>query len=203
MQEPQEMWVWSLGQEYPLEKGMAIHSSILAREIPWTEEPGGLQSMGSQKSQTQLSTPTEIVYISREWSMTLSFWFSCPTGKYTSLGLIPSQERKSSYMWNELFFMWRVNLDSRVFWRSQQFGIKDSKTKFKQQSCISEYSWQVQTLLIAHHSLDLGGTESKHWFPRILRVWNNKGLGFMFLWSKSHGISSVLAFLVSRWWFSW
>ena len=41
--------VHSLGQEDPLEKGMATHSSILARRIPWTEEPGGLQSMGSQR----------------------------------------------------------------------------------------------------------------------------------------------------------
>ena len=39
----------SLGQEDPLEKGLAIHSSILAWGIPWTEEPGRLQSMGSQK----------------------------------------------------------------------------------------------------------------------------------------------------------
>ena len=38
----EEMWVQSLGQEYPLEEGMAIHSSILAWKIPWTEEPGGL-----------------------------------------------------------------------------------------------------------------------------------------------------------------
>ena len=44
----QEMWVLSLGQEDPLEEGMATHPSILAWEIPWTEEPGGLQSMGSQ-----------------------------------------------------------------------------------------------------------------------------------------------------------
>ena len=44
--------VQSLGQEYPLEKEMATHSSILAWEIPWTEEPGGLQSMGSQESDT-------------------------------------------------------------------------------------------------------------------------------------------------------
>ena len=40
------------GQEDPLEKEMATHSSIFAREIPWTEEPGGLQSMGLQKSRT-------------------------------------------------------------------------------------------------------------------------------------------------------
>ena len=50
-----ETWVRSLGQEDPLEKGMATLSSILAWEIPWTEEPGGLQSKGSQKSWTQLS----------------------------------------------------------------------------------------------------------------------------------------------------
>ena len=44
-----ETWVRSLGQEDPLKKEMATHSSILAWRIPWTEEPGGLQSMGSQK----------------------------------------------------------------------------------------------------------------------------------------------------------
>ena len=46
-----EMWVRSLGQEDPLEKEMATHSSILAWEIPWAEEPGGLQSVGSRESQ--------------------------------------------------------------------------------------------------------------------------------------------------------
>ena len=50
----QETWVQFLGGEDPLEKEMATHSSILAWRIQWTEEPGGLQSMGS-KSQTQLS----------------------------------------------------------------------------------------------------------------------------------------------------
>ena len=48
MQETQETRVQSLGWEDSLEEGMATHSSILAWEIPWTEEPGGLQSMGSQ-----------------------------------------------------------------------------------------------------------------------------------------------------------
>ena len=45
----QETWVWSLGWEDPLGEGMATHSSILAWSIPWTEEPCGLQSMGSQR----------------------------------------------------------------------------------------------------------------------------------------------------------
>ena len=43
------MWVWSLGGEDPLEEGMATHSSILAWRIPWTEEPDGLESIGSQR----------------------------------------------------------------------------------------------------------------------------------------------------------
>ena len=50
----QETQVRSLGQEDPLEKEVATCSSILPWEIPWTEEPGRLQSTGSQKSQTQL-----------------------------------------------------------------------------------------------------------------------------------------------------
>ena len=54
MQETQERQVQSLVQEDPLDKEMATHSSILAWEIPWTEEHGGLQSLVSQKSWTQL-----------------------------------------------------------------------------------------------------------------------------------------------------
>ena len=49
MQETQEMWVQPLGQEDPLEKETATHSSVLAKIISWTEEPGGLQSMGLQR----------------------------------------------------------------------------------------------------------------------------------------------------------
>ena len=45
-----ETWVPSLGAEVHLEKGMSMHSSILAQRIPWTEEPGGLQSVGSQRA---------------------------------------------------------------------------------------------------------------------------------------------------------
>ena len=47
--ETRETWVGSLGWEDPLEEGMATYSSILAWRIPWTEEPGGLQSIGSQR----------------------------------------------------------------------------------------------------------------------------------------------------------
>ena len=49
MQEIPEIWVQFLGQEDPLEEGMATHSSVLAWRIPWTEEPGRLQSIGLQR----------------------------------------------------------------------------------------------------------------------------------------------------------
>ena len=53
-----ETQVWSLGGEDPLEKEMAIHSSILAWRIPWTEKPGGLQSLGSQRIRHDYGTNT-------------------------------------------------------------------------------------------------------------------------------------------------
>ena len=59
----QEMWVLSLDQEDPLEKEMSTRSSILAWEIPWTEDSGGLQTMWSQKNQTQLSDQTTYISV--------------------------------------------------------------------------------------------------------------------------------------------
>ena len=61
----QETWVQSLDQEDPLEKEVATHSSILAWEIPWTEGPGSLQSMGLQIYGLDLATKQELW---REWS---------------------------------------------------------------------------------------------------------------------------------------
>ena len=58
----QEMRVQSLGQEDPMEKEMATHSSILAWEIPCTEEPGGLQSMGLQRVRDDLATEHACTY---------------------------------------------------------------------------------------------------------------------------------------------
>ena len=55
----QENSVWSLGQEDPLEKGMATDSSVFAWEIPWTEEPGGLWFMGSQQLDTHCGLSTK------------------------------------------------------------------------------------------------------------------------------------------------
>ena len=57
----QEIWVWFLSWEDPLEKEMAIHSSILARRIPWTEKPGWLQAMGSQRVRHERATNTHML----------------------------------------------------------------------------------------------------------------------------------------------
>ena len=75
----QESRVWSLGQEDPLKKEMATHSSILAETIPWTEEPGGLYTVhGAAKSGIWLSDTTTILWKDWCWSWssdTLATWY--------------------------------------------------------------------------------------------------------------------------------
>ena len=73
----QETQVGSFGWEDPLEKGMATHSSVLAWVIPWTEEPGGLQSMGSQR--VRYDWVTDTFTFSYTWyHLPFSFW---PSGQ--------------------------------------------------------------------------------------------------------------------------
>ena len=87
----QETWVQSLGQEEPLEKGMATHSSILAWRIPWTEEPGGSPWSGKESDMTERLTPTSATNFILKDDETLlkgyrkgpfsalenSFWWQC------------------------------------------------------------------------------------------------------------------------------
>ena len=74
-----ETWVWSLGREDPLEKEMVTHSSILARRIPWMEDPGGLQSTGLQS-------------VGHDWATSLSL---CSKG--------PLEASKSSYLSHPIY----------------------------------------------------------------------------------------------------
>ena len=62
----QETWIWSLGQEDPLKKGMATHSSILAWRVSWTEEPGRLQSVESQRIGHNWATNTSTILFSQQ-----------------------------------------------------------------------------------------------------------------------------------------
>ena len=71
----QEIWVWSLSWEEPLQKEMATRSSILAWRIPWTDEPGRLQSMGSQR-------------VRQDWAT--NFFFFPHLTSYISTGILPS-----------------------------------------------------------------------------------------------------------------
>ena len=94
------MQIWCLAQEEPLEKEMAAHSSIIAWEILWTENPGKLQSMGLQKSGTQLNnwTTTSIV-ATKQSEDHLSFLFEI-------IQFLPSLAHKPVFLkvWSTEFF---------------------------------------------------------------------------------------------------
>ena len=103
----QETWVRSLGWENPLEKEMATHSSIFAWRILWTEEPGGLQSMGSQ-SQTHLSN----------FTFTFTFIYGCESWTI----------KKAECQRTDAFELWCWRRLLRVPWtarRSNQFILKE------------------------------------------------------------------------------
>ena len=91
MQDMQEMQVRSLGREDPLEKETATHSSILAWRIPWTEEPGGLQSMGSQRAR-------------HDWVTNAFAFFWSPSGALTG-------QRESAFLFIILPVQILVELD--------------------------------------------------------------------------------------------
>ena len=75
-QERQEMQVWSLSQEDPPEEGIATHSSILAWKIPWTEKPGGLQSIGLKRVSHDWATPEHTAAV-----MSIRTLPGCPAGR--------------------------------------------------------------------------------------------------------------------------
>ena len=83
-----ETWVQSLGWEDPLEEGMATHSSILAWRIPWTEEPGRLQSMGSQRVRQLSDLVTEyLIGVLNAVDLKQSTWFANPPTSMTCFSL--------------------------------------------------------------------------------------------------------------------
>ena len=93
----QETWVRSLGQEDPLEKGKAAHSIILAWEIPWTQEPGRLQSMGSQRVRHDGATFT--------FPLKENYWIWDILKNY--LMLTRSSKKESCWFLHiEMFYFW-------------------------------------------------------------------------------------------------
>ena len=94
----QETGVWSLGWEDPLEKGMATYSSILAGRIPWTEEPGRLQSMGSQKSDITKQVTTARSGQSRQLLFFLDKLWLCEELTDLRLGCPVKEVEKFAYI---------------------------------------------------------------------------------------------------------
>ena len=93
MQEMQETQAQSLGQEDPpLEEGMVTHLSILAGNTPWTEVPGGLQSMGSQRVGHDRATEHRAVCYSQLFSITMNANF--PEKPFTSSSCEPTQNQQ-------------------------------------------------------------------------------------------------------------
>ena len=74
----QDTWVWSLGQEYPLEKGMATHSSILAWRIPWTEETGGYSPWGCKELDTTEQPKLSWSHF-RDYEQSVDYCFEIPS----------------------------------------------------------------------------------------------------------------------------
>ena len=124
----QETWVWSLGQEDPLEKEMATYSSILAWRIPWTEEPGGLQSTGLQR-------------VGHDWATSLTH--SLTHSLHGIHGVIsisqmrklriskvesPVQNHSSYRSCSFVFFFWSCSFDSRVMYLSSDTPVTHSRT---------------------------------------------------------------------------
>ena len=98
VQVPQETWVRSLGGEDPLEEEMASHSSILAWKILWTEEPGRLQSMGSQRVGQDWVINTHIcIYSPAELSWKSPFWGSPRNSSWSWLSVEGSRWAPSSH----------------------------------------------------------------------------------------------------------
>ena len=128
-----ETWVPSLGREDPLEKEMASHFSILAWKITWTEEPGGLQSIGSQR-------------VGQDWATSLSLfygtvWFYSPVTKWRLMCLMQSEAKQTKT--SELGA-------GKVYWRAKQ-GDRWPKVYWKS-TCPPSWTYLV---LISLHVLGL------------------------------------------------
>ena len=115
----QETWVWSLGREDPLEEEMAADSGILAWRIPWTEEPGGLRSMGSQRVGHDWS---DLTHTHWEPKMSTSYRNAAHgdqtlrAGRHQEPLALPWRESEASHCWRTwaLTFWWPLTLLCRV-----------------------------------------------------------------------------------------
>ena len=125
----QETRIQPLGREYPLEKEMATHSSILAWRIPWTEEPGSVQSMGSQRVRHDWATKQQQFY------------------RINQKGKLTKKKKKNSNG-NPLQYSCRENpMDGGAQWAAV-CGVAQSRTRLKQLSSSSFLLWGLLEIII-------------------------------------------------------
>ena len=120
----QETWVWSLGQEDPLEKGMEIHSSILAWRIPWTVKPDGLQSMGWQR-------------VGNDWAIN-TFTFTFHLGKSLGTCLNSSCKQMNELQNNITLYLFNVYISTLLV---QQLFIWKCQLDWSQQGMKKKRKW--------------------------------------------------------------
>ena len=137
----QETWVQSLGQEDPLEKEMAAHSSILAWRIPWTEEPGRLQSMGLQ-SRNDWATNVQGCTALRNASQVLFSFCGCCGASLTVQKVKNLPAMRETWLWSlgqvdplkkgmathSSILQWRVPTGRRPWWAAVHGVSKQSDT---------------------------------------------------------------------------
>ena len=112
----QETWVWSLGQEEPLKKGMSTHSSILAWRIQGTEEPGGLQFIALQRVRHNWVTSTSL--LNHMPSLMLSDSLGGGVRNHTTFGIyVPIVQHKFSfYLWYNYIKIYRLGAFLVIQW---------------------------------------------------------------------------------------
>ena len=151
MEEPQEMWVWSLGWEDPLEEGMATHCSILAWRIQWTEEPGGATVCSVTKSWTQLKWLSTYAYILYN-SQCLVWWFC---GRWREKDKVQKESFKSALVAKAPNLSQGLNKSS--------YKIDEFKTDCERISCLEvslvQFSKHCCLLYISH----LSDTRDLNW----------------------------------------
>ena len=119
---------WSLGQEDPLEKEMATHSSILVWRIPWTEEPGGLQSTGGKESDTTEAAEHERTSVFRHSGESYFWWEREKRGKGKERKERRKRERggggkKSAFLWRCNFWAtWKRHLRKRLSFSDEMYS---------------------------------------------------------------------------------
>ena len=143
MQELQETQVWSLGWEDPLEKGMATHSSILAWRIPWTEEPGRLQSMRSERVGHEWAT--ELAFSNQKPQTTAKFFFLFYW--VTWANVLKQGSSEVHEVWAHLTLgLSPSNLITLVFFRSSQLSASKNLHIFS--SALSQFSSSFVSLFL-------------------------------------------------------